>query len=83
MAKYWLDSHFIPRKSQSLGNRTLKSDFASKIVTACDILVLESMCKCSFFQKTFSFVLMGKLPKMEESENFTNLGNNYILDAFV
>ena len=43
-------------KSQNLGNRTLNSESASKIMTACDIRALECMCKCLFFQKKNIFV---------------------------
>ena len=63
----------LPReivKSQSLENLTLNSESASKIMPACEVWVLECICKCLFFQKTFSFVLMGKLP-----QKWTNLKN--------
>ena len=61
-------------KSQNLGNRTLNSESASKIMPACDIWALECMCKCLFFQKTISLVLMGKLP-----QKWTNLKTFWLL----
>ena len=33
----WLVSDFIPRKSQRIGNRTLNSESALKIMPACEI----------------------------------------------
>ena len=69
----WIQTLFREIVSQSLGHRTFNSESASKIMPACDIWVLKFMCKCLFFQKTFSFVLMGKLP-----QKWTNLKTFWI-----
>ena len=72
-------------KCQRLGNRTINSESASKIIPACEIWVLECMCKCLFFQRNIFVRFDGKTSsKMDEYENFLNLGNPFILDhAFV
>ena len=70
----WFQTLFREKvKSQSIGNRTLNSGSASKIMPACKIWVLEGMHKCLFFQNRFSFVLMGKLP-----QKWTNLKTFWI-----
>ena len=70
----WFQSLFREKvKSQRIGNRTLNSESASKIMPACEIWVFQCMCKCLFFQKTFLFVLMGKLP-----QKWTNLKTFWI-----
>ena len=50
-------------KSQSLGNRTFNSETASKTMNFREVWVLECMCKCSFFQKTFRSFLWEKFVK--------------------
>ena len=60
----WFQTLFREKvKSQRIGNRTLNSESAWKIMPACEIWVFECMYKCLFFQKTFLFVLMEKLPQ--------------------
>ena len=74
----WFQTLFREKvKSQSIGNLTLKSESASKIMPACEIWVLDCMCKCLFFQNTFWFVLMGKLP-----QKWTNLKTFWIKETF-
>ena len=43
----WFQTLFWEKvKSQRIGNRTLNSESASKIMPECEIWVLECMCKC-------------------------------------
>ena len=59
----WIQTSIQERvKGQSVGNLTSSSKSPSKIRPACEILVIECMRKCLFYQKLFSIILMGKLP---------------------